>query len=45
MVAECYQELYRLCSVGHGDNAMFGLGVAQHSGFIDACIRLGGGQS
>ena len=23
--------------------AMFGLGVAQHSGFIDACIRLGVG--
>jgi aminobenzoyl-glutamate transport protein len=24
--------------------AMFGLGVAQHSGFIDACIRLGIGE-
>lgn len=40
---ECYQELYRICTVGYGVIAMFGLGVAQHSGFIGACIRLGVG--
>ena len=44
MVAECYQELYRFCSAWHGDYRHVRTGVAQHSGFIDACIRLGVGK-
>lgn len=41
VVAPCGHKLYRFCPVRLVIVAMFGIGVAQHSGFIDACIRKG----